>query len=443
MEKEYQALYREKQITPQQALDWITDGTTVGIGGMGQTPQTFLGGLHTIAPRLQKPVRIYGGGTLSTTGDFPFLNDPACRDKILLDSPFYMNQERAGDGRVVSIVPVHLHASGHRGSVEEADYFVVACTPMDRHGYLRMPLVLADERALADNAKHIIAEVNPNLPNTNGFNQIHISQLAGWYEVDYAIPTLEDPPLTPVDEEIGRLVATLVNDGDTIQLGIGAVPNAAAKALAGKKDLGVHTEMLCSSVAQLVECGAVTGSKKTLFPRQIVATSVYGNQALYDFVDGNPGFVHLPGYVVNDPSFIAQNDNMVSINTCMQVDLMGQVSSETVGTRQYSGSGGQNDTAEGAIHAKNGRSIIAAHSTKKNGTVSTIVPTLLPGAIVTLSRNNLDYLVTEYGIAKLKGKNARERTAALIAVAHPDFRKELQERAVELGFCYPEDFDKA
>ena len=438
----YQDLYEQRKITPQQALDWITDGMRIGVACMAETPQTFLGGLHTIAPRLKEPVRVFGGGLLSTTGDYPFLNDPSCVGKIKMDSPFYMAQERIGDGRIVSTVPVHLHASGHRTSIGSPEYFVVACTPMDEHGYFRMPMVLSYERAVADQAKQIIIEVNRKLPNTNGFNQIHISRVAGWYEVDYDVPTLEDPPLTPVDEEIGRLVATLVHDGDTLQMGIGAVPNAAAKALTGKKDLGIHTEMLCSSVVQLVKCGAVTGNRKTLFPGQIVATSVYGNQALYDFVDGNPGFVHLPGYVVNDPAFIAQNDNMVSINTCMQVDLMGQVSSETIGPRQYSGSGGQNDTAEGAIHAKNGRSIIAVHSTKKDGTISSFVPTLLPGAIVTLSRNNLDYLVTEYGIAQLKGKNSRERAVALIAVAHPKFRKELQEKAIEMGYCYPEDFEE-
>ncbi|HWQ62375.1 MAG TPA: acetyl-CoA hydrolase/transferase C-terminal domain-containing protein, partial [Negativicutes bacterium] len=217
--------------------------------------------------------------------------------------------------------------------------------------------------------------------------------------------------------------------GDTVQLGIGGIPNAVAQAFLTKQDLGVHTEMITSSMADLAEAGVITGRRKTLHKGKMIGTFALGTQKLYDFIDGNPAVQLLRGDYVNNPFVIARNDNMVSINTALQVDLTGQICSESIGLKTYSGTGGQNDTAEGAIHARNGRSIIALYSTARDGTISTIQPWLTPGAAVTLSRNNIDYVVTEYGIAPLKARTIRQRVANLIAVAHPDFRRELGEAA--------------
>jgi acyl-CoA hydrolase len=437
---DYQALYEAKRTTPERALDLVAEGCSIVIGSDGNQPMEFLTRLHTIAHRLNGlPVTLHGGGFCDPT-PLPFLNDPACLGKIQLSTWFYMEQERRADPRMLSLLPVHLHTYSSRTMEEDPDIFVSVAAPMDEHGYLTIPFTLCHDFTSMNRAKKIILEVNPRAPRVHGMNQIHISDVTALYEVDYQPVLVPDPPLSPVDKEIGRLVATLVNDGDTIQLGIGSVPNAVGYALMDKKDLGVHTEMLTSVVAWLAENRVVTGKKKTLFPGKIVAAIIYGDQKLYDFVDDNPSIMMLPGELVNNPWVVAQNDNMVSINTCMQVDLVGQVASESIGSRQFSGSGGQNDTAEGAIHAKNGRSIIAVHATKKNDTISAIVPTLEPGAIVTLSRNNLDYVVTEFGIARLKYATVRQRAKALIGIAHPKFRPELQRRAIELGFCYPEDF---
>ena len=243
------------------------------------------------------------------------------------------------------------------------------------------------------------------------------------------------------DRTIAKYIAALVNDGDTIQLGIGGIPNAVAEFLMDKKDLGVHTEMMTSNMAKLAKAGVITEKKKTLHKNKMVATFIMGNQALYDFCDDNTSILILDGNYVNDTKVIAQNDNMVSINTSIEVDLMGQCASESIGTRQISGTGGQSDTAVGARDAKNGRSFIALYSTamirdKESGErveVSKIVATLNLGAIVSLSRNDVDNVVTEYGVAHLRGTNTKERVERLIAIAHPKFRDQLYADARRFG----------
>ncbi|MPN08513.1 Butanoate coenzyme A-transferase [bioreactor metagenome] len=242
------------------------------------------------------------------------------------------------------------------------------------------------------------------------------------------------PEIGPEEKAIGEHVASLIHDGDTIQLGIGSIPDAAAMAFRGKKDLGVHTEMITSSVADLAEEGVINNKRKSYFKDRMLGTFIFGDEKLYRFVDRNPAIQLMDSEFVNNPFEIAKNDNMVSVNTSMAVDLTGQAASETIGTLQYSGSGGQNDTAEGAIHAKNGRSILALKSTAKNGTVSAVSACLPLGSVVTLSRNNVDYIITEFGIAKMKGMDVSERAQALIAIAHPDFREALTAEAKKYNF---------
>jgi len=276
--------------------------------------------------------------------------------------------------------------------------------------------------------------VNSLVPMVYGDNEIYSSQVEYLNELKRPLPQIDKMPITDVERKIGEYVASLVRDGDTIQLGIGSIPDAIAEAFKDKRDLGIHTEMITNSMVDLVEWGVVTGRKKTLHRGKIVGTFALGNQRLYDFLNHNPSVLMLPGDYVNDPRVIAQNDNMVAINTAIAVDLTGQVAAESIGYRQYSGTGGQNDMVLGATHSRGGRSIIALRSTAKNDTISKIQTFLPEGSVVSVSRNSVDYVVTEYGIAFLKSQSLRQRALNLINIAHPKFREQLRREAEKLYF---------
>ena len=297
---------------------------------------------------------------------------------------------------------------------------------------MKIPLCLIHERAFLEAADRIILQINPNLPSVFGDTEVHIRDVDMVVEAATPLPYLPQSQPTETEKIIGEYIASMVQDGDCIQLGIGGIPDAAAQALMGKHDLGVHSEMLTNSMVDLVNAGVITGRKKTYLPGKMVGTFAYGTQELYDMLDNNPSVLMLRGETVNNPQVVAMNDNFASINSCLSVDLTGQICSESIGSRQYSGSGGQADMAVGAVHAKNGRGIIAVASTKRHGTVSSITAQLEPGSVVTLSRNEADYVVTEYGIAPLRGRSVRQRVENLIAVAHPDFRAELRQQAQKL-----------
>lgn len=254
---------------------------------------------------------------------------------------------------------------------------------------------------------------------------MHLSEFDYLVVEDIPLIELSRSELTDVEKAIGRHCAGLINDGDTLQLGIGALPDAVLLSLKDKKDLGIHSEMFSDGVVELIEAGVITNRKKTLHPGKLVATFLMGSRKLYDFIDDNPAVYMAAADYTNDPYVIARNDNLVSINSCIQVDLMGQVSAESIGTMQISGVGGQVDFVRGANLSKGGRSIIAMTSTAKGGTVSKIVPFLEQGAAVTTGRNDVAFIVTEYGAADLRGKSLRERARLLICIAHPNFRPEL------------------
>lgn len=420
----YEEEYRRKLTDVEGALAHIKSGDCIVSGVAAGEAMLLLSQLHTLHGKVDHITAI---GALEF-GMHPFRVDPKYRDTFEMVSMFCMGPARAGiQEGMASYFPTNIHNMASRQfGYRRPNVAFLACSPMDKHGYLRIPMSLVYERELVEQADFIIAEVNPNLPKVNGETEIHISQIGCVVESNEPVPTLARRPLGDEDVAIGKYIASLVNDGDTIQLGIGAIPDAVAQELMDKHDLGVHTEMITSTLADLVEAGVVTGRKKSLHPGKIVGAFALGDQKLYDMLDDNPSVAMMRGCYVNNPWVVAQNDNMVSINTCISVDLVGQVNSESIGTRQYSGTGGQVDTAYGAIHAKNGRSIIALHSTAKGGTVSTINAVLAPGAVVTLSRNNVDYIVTEHGIAPMRGRTVRERVDNLIAVAHPDFRAQLR-----------------
>jgi acyl-CoA hydrolase len=250
-------------------------------------------------------------------------------------------------------------------------------------------------------------------------------------EVSEDLPELEKSGFTEVEKRIGEHIAELVKDGSTLQLGIGGIPDAVLASLAGKRDLGIHTEMVSDGVMEAVEAGIITGARKTLHPRKVIATFSLGSHRLYDYLDNNPLFEFHPTDYTNDPFVVAQNENMVAVNSALEVDLTGQVCADSIGTRIYSGFGGQVDFIRGAARAKGGRPIIALPATAQSGRMSRIVPMLKQGAGVVTTRADVHYVVTEYGVAYLHGKNLRERAEALIRVAHPDFREELARAARE------------
>lgn len=428
---QFQELYKSKKGTVADALAIISDGDYLVPGYCANEPFTILGQLHTLQDREDiHHIRVLYS---LANGDYPFF-DKAYEQTFSMDSYFFgaTNRRLYQEGRC-SYIPVNLHeATKRKDSFDEPNVYIGSATPMDKHGYMRTSLGNMIDRNYMDKAEKIILEINPNLPLVNGDTEIHIRDVDRIVEVNTPIPTIPLSKIEKEDEAIGQYVASLVHDGDTIQLGIGSIPDAIALALTDKKDLGIHTEMINSGMAVLMEKGVVTNKKKTLHRGKTVGTFAFGDQHLYDWLDQNPSILMLPAEYVNNPAVIAKNDNMVAINTAMQVDLSGQVSSEGIGSKHYSGSGGQTDMSQGANHAKNGRSIIALHATAKNGTISTIQPYLTPGSVVSLSRNCVDYIVTEYGIAALKGRSVRERVENLIAIAHPKFREELREAAQQM-----------
>jgi acyl-CoA hydrolase len=310
---------------------------------------------------------------------------------------------------------------------------LAAASPVDRHGYFSLG-VSADYVASFIGRARFFLEVNRQMPRTIGRNQLHVSQVEGWTEVDRPLLALEPAPSDEVDARIAGLVAERIPDGSTIQVGIGSTPNAIVAALRGHRDLGVHTELLSDGLVDLVDAGVVTGVRKRLNRTKTVGTFALGSERLYRFLDDNPAMELWPVRYVNDPRIIADEPRFVSINSTLTVDLLGQCASETIGGRYYSSSGGQADFARGAMYSDGGQGFVVLHSTTKDGTVSKIRPTLAPGDVVTTIKNTVDQVVTEWGVAALRGRSIRERAQALIGIAHPDHRDALHHDARKLGY---------
>ena len=315
----------------------------------------------------------------------------------------------------------------------DLDVCVARVSPMDKHGYFSAGLVGSMTDALMKKAKHIFLEVNAEMPRSLSGPIFHISQISGLCENNAPLITLPDAVPDEVSTTIGNIIAEQIPDGATLQLGIGAIPDAVGMALKGKKHLGLHTEMFTTSMVELIECGAVDNSRKPIHTGRSVATFALGSKRIYDYIDDNPAVQMLPVEYVNNPEVIAQHPNFVSVNAALEVDFYGQVAAESVGTYHVSGTGGQVDYVRGAIQSKGGKSFIAFPSTAKNGTVSKISSILAPGAIVTTSKNDVDCIVTEYGIAKLRGQTLSQRARNLISIAHPNFRDELTFAAKKRG----------
>ncbi len=296
----------------------------------------------------------------------------------------------------------------------------------DEHGFCSFGVSVDYTKPAAESSKIVIAEVTPHMPRTLGDAFIHISDIDYIVECDSKPLIMNPPKITDIDEMIGGYCAELIRDGDCLQLGIGALPDAILRFLKNKRDLGIHTEMFSDGVVNLVEAGVVNCSKKNYHPGKMVATFFMGTEKLYKFVHDNPMVQMYPVHITNNPSLIAQNDNMLSINSTLQLDLTGQAASESIGYRQFSATGGQADFMRGAAWSKGGRSILAFHSTTSDGKISRIVSHLDEGAVVTSTRSDIHYAVTEYGIADLRGKSVPDRAKALISIAYPGFRDELK-----------------
>jgi acyl-CoA hydrolase/GNAT superfamily N-acetyltransferase len=311
------------------------------------------------------------------------------------------------------------------------DAALVSVSPPDQHGYCSFGVAVDVVSAACHSARRVIAQINPRMPVTGGQSFIHISQIDAWMEAGEELFELPPAKMDPVTERIGQHVSMLIEDGSTLQLGIGKIPDAVLHYLTNHKDLGLHTEMFSDGIIDLMASGVINNRKKTFHRDKAITTFCIGTRRLYDFVDRNPHVQFYPSEHVNSPATIARNDNMVSINSAIEVDLTGQVVSDSLGYRFYSGIGGQVDFIRGAGMSKGGKPIIALPSTAKNGSISKIVPYVTEGGGVVTSRGDVHYVVTEYGIATLRGKSIRERALELIQVAHPDFRDELLEKVRE------------
>lgn len=431
-----------KTITVLEAIDLVKDNDQIIVGMAAAEPQEFMSHLHLAGNRVKN---------VTVTNCLPFAYgeffiEEKWSSVFKLDGWFYTNMLRAAhEHGNISYVPNHLHlAAKKRLSHIKPNIFVTTATPPDKHGFVSLSLSNVYEKEIMKAADIVIFEINKNFPRTLGDMEVSINDIDYIVEVDYPTPTIPNAEPTEKDMIIGKLIAEQIHDGDNIQLGIGGMPNAVAKSLYDKKDLGIHTEMFTSEMANLIKAGVITGKRKTLHPEKHVSCFALGDQNLYDFINDNPSVLTLNGAYVNDPHIIGLNDNQISINSTLEIDLTGQCASESFGTKQFSGTGGQTDTAVGAQNAKNGRSFMALYSTAmvrnpKTGEreeVSKIVSMLKPGAAVSLSRNDVDYVVTEYGMVHLRGTNIRERVKLLISIAHPKFREQLMKEALEIGYIH-------
>ena len=430
---DYQKMYQEKLTTPEQLAQQVQSGWLLGMDtATSQTPAI----MTAIAERIRNSditgVKVQA---LLDAYPFEFYTDPTLAGKMTGYSWFSSSAARkAVNAGYADIIPAYYRDFPTRIRTEyDYDAVCVEVAPMDRHGYFSLALNGSYIDAMLDKTKRIFLEVNDRQPRGLCGSLIHISQVDAIVEYNHDLPVLPPVQLDEVSKTIGGLIAERIPDGACLQLGIGAIPDATGMALKSKHDLGIHTEMFTDSMVELIECGAVNNSKKQIHRGKTVTTFAFGSQRIYDYIDDNPAVEILPVDYVNDPDVICQNDNMISINAAVEVDLFGQVCAESVGTKHMSGSGGQIDYVRGACQSRGGKSFIAFTSTAKGGTISKIKPILTPGAVVTTSKNDVDYIVTEYGVAHLRGRSLGERARQLIAIAHPDFRDELTFEAKKRG----------
>lgn len=424
---EWKEYYKSRQVTADEAAALIKSGDRISYGHGTGEPQLVGEALLRREKEVENVAIIHGIGM----GPGLYCEPTVDPDHIYHETVFAGAKTRKAvqEGRA-SFVPMHFSDVPicYRNGVMPINVAVLHLTPPDKFGYCSMGISCDYERAALETAKLVIAEINGNMPWTYGDNLVHVSEIDYFVLSDRPLWTMAKPTIGPVEKQIGANISELVEDGATLQLGMGGIPNAIMEGLKCKNDLGLHSELLSDGAMELIEAGVINGKKKTLHRGKAVCTFASGTTELYQWLDGNPMIEFYPVDYINNSHVNSLNDKLFSVNSALQVDLQGQVCAETIKAKQYSGIGGQVDFVRGATWSKGGKSIIAMPSTAKKGQLSRIVAALQPGDAVSTPRNDVDYIVTEYGTAHLRGKEIRERARLLIGIAHPDFRSELKEQ---------------
>ena len=424
-------LYRSKITTAEEAMELVNSGNNVYIHPGVATPFALIDAFSKRLLQLEN-VKIT---QILTLGDAPYWA-PEYEGHCFINSLFTgPNVRKAVNTNRGDWTPIFLSEIPllFKNGIEKLDVALIHLTPPDEHGFCSFGVGVETTMAACQSAKIIIALVNRQMPRVHGDNFIHFSKLTRVIEIDEPILELPRIELTERHMAIGQHIANLIEDGSTLQMGIGGIPDATLHFLKEKNDLGIHTEMFSDGVVELTEMGIINGEKKTLHPGKIISSFVLGTQYVYDFIKDNPFIEFHPSDYVNDPFIIQKNDKMVAINSAIEVDLTGQVCADSMGRFNYSGIGGQVDFLRGAARSKGGKPIIALPSTAMQNSMSRIVLDLKQGAGVTTSRGDVHYIVTEYGVAQLYGKGISARAKALINIAHPNFRDELEAKAKEVG----------
>lgn len=422
LKQKYITMPPYNSVTSEEAVKVIKSNDRVYVHGTAAAPQLLTDAMTKRHKEL-KNVEIY---EILVSGQTPYTN-PEYKDSFFINTPFLGRNVRGGlkTGNV-SYIPVFLSECPllFKQNILPIDVALIQVSPPDKHGYCSLGVSVIDVLAAIENAKHIVALINDQMPRTHGQGIIHISKIDTFVETSMPICEFLIPQANEIEDKISDNVASLIDDRSTLQIGIGTVPGAVLQRLKNHKDLGIHTEMFSDGVVDLYESGAITGKYKGIHKRKITTTFLMGSKRLYDFVDDNPLVETYPSNYTNDPAVIRKNPKMVSVNSAIQVDLTGQICADSIGTKMYSGVGGQVDYIRGASLSEGGKAIIALSSTTKKG-INRIVPMLNNGAGVVTTRAHVHYIVTEYGTADLFGKNLQQRSKELIKIAHPDYQEYL------------------
>lgn len=426
----FQTLYQSKCCKPEDAIEQMRNGDFIIVPtGVGEPP-TLLAALSEQRRRFQD-IKV---AQILAVRKFDYF-DPDTADHVRHMAFFFGAASRkGGQSGLIDFIPCSfsdIPVMIQRAQIP-ADVVLTMASPMDEKGFFSLSLGADYTMAAVARARAVVLEVNPNVPFAHGNCQVHISQVSALVESSEPVLEVGLPKIGPVQQAIGKYVADMIDDGSTLQIGYGGIPDAVVMQLSGKHDLGIHTEMIGDGILTLIESGAISNRKKNYLPGKMVATFALGSKKLYQFMERNPALEMHPADFTNDPYLAAQNDKLVSINATLQIDLLGQCGSESLGPMPYSGTGGQVDFVRAANRSRDGKSFIVLPSTAKDDSLTRIVPTLTPGTHVTTGKNDINYVVTEFGVAQLRGKSARQRAQEMIAIAHPDFRAELTEGARRL-----------
>jgi 4-hydroxybutyrate CoA-transferase len=423
--------YRSKRRSVEEAVKCIRSGDCVYLHAGGAVPEALVKAMVGRASEL-RDVRVLH---LLTAGTADYVRPEMAasfRHVALFAGSNVRDAINEGRADVVPVFLSEVEALFTSGAIP-IDVALIHLSPPDEHGFCSFGVSVETTKTVADCARIVIAQVNSKMPRTLGDCFIHINKIHHIVEVDSDLPELPMGDVSEIALRIGKNISELIEDGSTLQLGIGEIPDAVLRHLTKKKDLGIHSEMVSDGVIDLIEKGVITNEKKTLHPGKVISGFVLGTRRLYDFIDNNPIFEFHPSQYTNDPFIIAHNDKQVAINSAIEVDLTGQVCADSIGYRFFSGFGGQLDFIRGSARSKGGKPIIALSSTAKNRSISRIVPHLREGAGVVTTRGDVHYVATEYGVAYLHGKTRRQRCRALIEIAHPMYREDLERQAESLN----------